>query len=69
MLSSGKQETLYHLLPTGWVPEGDPPDRVETWCRTVRPDASVSWRCAWVGLKKTLIEREALRLKHHAFLA
>jgi len=69
MSSSGTQETLHHLLPNGWVTGDEPSGRVETWRRTVRPDASISWRCDWVDLKKTPTERDALRRKHHAFLA
>jgi hypothetical protein len=67
--SSGTTETLYHLSPAGWVPGSDPPDRIETWRKIKHPDASVSWRCAWVDPKRTTAERDALRVEYQAFMA
>jgi hypothetical protein len=30
-------ETIYHLTASGWIPgEDPPPDRIESWVRSVR---------------------------------
>jgi hypothetical protein len=68
-MSPETTETIYHLSPVGWLPGVEPPDRVETWRRTVRSDTSVSWRCDWVDLKKSDAERDALRQQFYAFMA
>jgi len=64
---SEDHETIYHLTPRGWEPEPDPPDRVETWRRSVN-NGSISWRCIWVNLNRTPTERDALRQRYRAFM-
>ena len=65
-----KAETaIYHLTPAGWAPGGEPPNRVESWRRTVSHDERISWHCEWVDLRRTAAERDALREQFHAFMA
>lgn len=62
-MSSETGEVLFHLTPTGWTMGVEPPDRVESWRRTVRDESWVSWRCDWVDISKANAERDALRAK------
>jgi hypothetical protein len=62
------ETTIHHLTPNGWITGVEPPDRVESWRRTVTPEQGVKWRCEWVDLSKPTDERDALRRKHEAFM-
>ena len=60
-MSAGSDEIVYHLTERGWELGDEPPNRVESWRRSVSVDR-VSWRCIWVNLGI------ALRMKHRAFM-
>jgi hypothetical protein len=64
----------FHLTPSGWI-EGDvaPPQRVETWSRSIRQLSSwsreyIDWRCIWVNPDMPAAERDDLRKKYRQLL-
>jgi hypothetical protein len=62
-MSLEEGETIYYLTTRGWECGDEPPDCVESWRRTVS-DGRISWRCAWVNLRISADDRDALRKKY-----
>ena len=67
-MSLGNDESIFHLTPRGWETGDEPPDRVETWRRSISPDGRLSWRCIWVNLNVPTADRDALRERYRAFM-
>ncbi len=64
-----RDKATYHLTPSGWVRQDDPPhDRVETWLRIMTQASGwsrefVNWMCEWASPDWARDKRDELRTK------
>ena len=65
-----RYDLKYHLTPSGWVTQNDPPDDcVETWDMHAEQASGWSrerkaWSCAWASPKWTREQRDEMRKQH-----
>lgn len=68
-MSYDDSATTYHLTHDGWKVGEPPPDRIETWSRSVSQASGwskeyVAWTCLWTDPALERAERDKVRAKH-----